>query len=116
MIAPMVGCDGRGTETRSPLRVLIAGGGVAALEAALALRHLAHERVAIELVAPEPLFWYRPLAVLEAFEGGDLHGLDLAELAGACGAEFTLGAIVAVDPERRVATTAAGSEIEYDAL
>ena len=34
--------------------VLIAGGGVAALEAALALRELAGERVAITLLAPEP--------------------------------------------------------------
>ena len=33
-------------------RVVIAGGGVAALEAALALRELAEERVEIELVGP----------------------------------------------------------------
>jgi hypothetical protein len=42
--------------------VLIAGGGVAALEAALALRALAEDRVRVELIAPEPRFWYRPLA------------------------------------------------------
>ncbi len=40
----------------SPVRVLIAGGGVAALEATLALRTLAEERVAITLVAPESDF------------------------------------------------------------
>jgi sulfide:quinone oxidoreductase len=37
-------------------RVLIAGGGVAALEAALALRALAEDRVRVELLAPEPQF------------------------------------------------------------
>ena len=39
-------------------RVLIAGGGVAALEAALALQDHAADRVAVELLAPEPHFWY----------------------------------------------------------
>ena len=48
-----------------PVRVLIAGGGVAALEAALTLRELAEGRMRVELLAPEPQFWYRPLAVAE---------------------------------------------------
>jgi sulfide:quinone oxidoreductase len=100
----------------APLRVLVAGGGVAALETALALRELAEERVAIELLAPEPLFWYRPLAVVEPFGAGNVHGIELVELAEACGAPFTLGMLASVDPDRHVAVTAAGSEIEYDAL
>ena len=41
-------------------RVLIAGGGVAGLEALLALRHLAGDRVALTLLAPERQFTYRP--------------------------------------------------------
>jgi len=45
-------------------RLLIAGGGVAALEAALAVRHVAEDRVSVALIAPEPRFWYRPLAVV----------------------------------------------------
>jgi sulfide:quinone oxidoreductase len=97
-------------------RVVIAGGGVAALEAALALRRLAEERVSIELVAPEPRFWYRPLAVVEPFEGGRLHGLDLAELADACGALFILDELASVDAAGRVATTKGGAELVYDAL
>jgi aspartate oxidase len=44
--------NGRG----SRVQVLIAGGGVAALEAALALRALAEDRVSVELLAPEPQF------------------------------------------------------------
>ena len=34
---------------------------MAALEAALALRHVGEDRVSVALVAPEPRFWYRPL-------------------------------------------------------
>ncbi len=46
---------------RQPLKVLIAGGGVAALEGLLALRELAGERVAITLLAPQEHFVYRAL-------------------------------------------------------
>ena len=44
-------------------RVTIVGGGVAGLEALIALRRLAEERVQIELVTPAPEWSYRPLAV-----------------------------------------------------
>jgi sulfide:quinone oxidoreductase len=98
------------------LRVLIAGGGVAALEAALALRALAEEQVELELLAPEPHFWYRPLAVVEPFGGGRVHGLELVELAATVGAQVTLGALAAVEPAEHIARTAAGAEIEYDVL
>jgi len=61
-----------------PAHVLIAGGGVAALEAALALRALAEERVSVELLAPDPHFWYRPLAVAEPFELGEVRHFELS--------------------------------------
>src|SRR5215210_2743076 len=88
---------------RRSLRVLIAGGGVAALEAALALRDLAGDRVDVELLAPEPHFWYRPLAVVEPFGTGHVHGVELTSLAGSCGARFTLGALASVDGDEHVA-------------
>lgn len=100
----------------APLRVLIAGGGVAALEAALALRHLAEERISLELLSPEPSFWYRPLSVLEPFEAGEVHGVELIELARACGALVTLGALDSVEVDAHLARTRAGQELEYDAL
>ncbi len=68
---------GRPLSRRDPIRVVIAGGGVAALEALIALRKLAEERVVIELLSAEPQFWYRPLAVAEPFDGRRVHGLDL---------------------------------------
>lgn len=97
-------------------RVLIAGGGVAALEAALTLRELAPELVEVQLVAPEPRFWYRPLSVAEPFGLGKSASFDLAALSVRAGAHLTLGAVVSVDAERRVARTRAGAELEYDSL
>jgi len=47
--------------------VLIVGGGVAALEALLALRDMAGDRVRLTFAAPDPDFSYRPLAVAEPF-------------------------------------------------
>ena len=79
------------------MRVLIAGGGVAALEAALALRALAEDRVSVEMLAPEPQFWYRPLAVAEPFDLGEVRQFDLPELAAAAGATFSPGALTGVD-------------------
>jgi sulfide:quinone oxidoreductase len=101
---------------RQLLRVLVAGGGVAALEAALALHELAPDRVDVELLAPEPKFWYRPLAVVEPFGAAQLHGLDLVDVASGCGARFTLGALAAVDVAAHVARTDGGAEIPYDVL
>ena len=50
--------------------MLIAGAGVAGLEAALALRALAEGELSVELLAPEAEFVYRPLAVTEPFGVG----------------------------------------------
>ena len=79
------------------MRVVIAGGGVAALEAALALQELAEERVELELLAPEPYYWYRPLAVAQPFHVGLMQRVELVEIAAAAQAEFTLGALASVD-------------------
>ncbi len=102
--------------TGRPLHVLIAGGGVAGLEALLALKRHAEERVSIELLAAEPQFWYRPLAVAEPFGLGDVHGLDLSDIADDCGALLTLGRLDSVDPERHLARSSAGMELDYDVL
>lgn len=109
---------GRSVRRRSGerLRVLIAGGGVASLEAMLALRALAEERVAVELLAPESHFCYRPLAVAEPFGIGEVHRFELAALASAGGARLLRGALTAVDARRHVARTGRGAELGYDVL
>ncbi len=97
-------------------KVVIAGGGVAALEAMLALRELAEERVDIELYAPDPRFWHRPLAVAEPFDRGPVRHFDLSELALEAGAGFVPSSLVSVDADRRLAYMAPGGAVPYDAL
>src|SRR5215207_7015881 len=97
-------------------RVLIAGGGVAALEAALALRALAEDRVAVELLAPEPHFWYRPLAVAEPFKLGEARHFELSTLAAQAGATFSPGELVSVDAARHLAYTSPGGAVPYSML
>jgi sulfide:quinone oxidoreductase len=99
-----------------PLRVVVAGGGVAGLEALIALRELAEERVELELISPEPYFWYRPLASAEPFGPVKREHFDLATLADDLGAGFTIDAVTSVDAEAHVARTARGSAVEYDVL
>jgi sulfide:quinone oxidoreductase len=98
------------------LRVLVAGGGVAGLEALLALRALAGDLVDLELLAPEPRFWYRPLAVAEPFQPGGAHSLELAAVAEAVAAGFTLDRLASVDTDTHTARTGLGATIHYDEL
>ena len=97
-------------------RVLIAGGGVAALEAMVALRTLAEDRVDIELLAPDRDFYYRPLAVTESFGAGEALRFDIRALATGCGAQHRLGSLAAVSPGKHRATTGHGDSIRYDFL
>jgi sulfide:quinone oxidoreductase len=104
------------TSTRNPKQVLIAGAGVAALEAALALQALTEDEVSVELVAPEAEFTYRPLAVTEPFRVGEVKRFPLQRLAEAAGARLRTGSVAAVDPERKVVTLENGQELTYDIL
>lgn len=97
-------------------RALIVGGGVAALEAALALRDLAAGEVEVEMRAPRAELHYRPLAVGQPFGTASVRRYPLAELAERGGFSFVLGAIAAVRPERRRAIAHEGEEVGYDFL
>jgi sulfide:quinone oxidoreductase len=97
-------------------RVLIAGGGVAGIEALLALRVLAEDRLALELLAPEPAFVYRPLAVAEAFGVGEEHRFELARIAADQGAGLHADGLASVEPARRVVHTSSGRDLGYDVL
>jgi sulfide:quinone oxidoreductase len=102
--------------TLQPLHVVIAGGGVAALEAMMALRALAGDRVRITLLAPEPEFHYRPMAVAEPFTIAHAQRVALAGVAADFGARLVTGALAAVEPEEHRVVTAGGERIGYDAL
>jgi sulfide:quinone oxidoreductase len=104
------------SNTAHPFRVLIAGGGVAALEAALALRELAGERVSITMLCPEPEFVYRPMRVREPFAYSEARRYSLEEIARDIGVELKQDAFKSFAPDDRVVYTANGDQLEYDAL
>jgi len=107
--------DGAGERTIGRrVRVAIAGGGVAGLEAMLALRAQLGEAVAIDLYAPRRDFAYRPLAVGEPFGGGRVLEYDLARLAGSAGAAFHPASVLAIDDKRRRVLTREGAEVGFD--
>jgi sulfide:quinone oxidoreductase len=108
--------ESRTSESYGGTRVLIAGGGVAALETAFALRALAGDLVDIELLASEPRFFYRPQAVFEPFGGARVETFELAELAAGLRALLTLGEVASVVPTAHVVRTAQGATIAYDVL
>src|SRR3954449_9343890 len=102
--------------TSSPLRVLIAGGGVAGIEALLSLRALAAGRVELTLAEAQRDVTYRPLKVAEPFARGQARRYPIAAIARDAGATLFTDAIVAVDDEARTARTAGGEELSYDVL
>jgi len=100
----------------TPFRVLIVGGGVAGLEAALALRDLAGERITITLLSGTPEFVYRPMRVTEPFAGTLARHYSIDEIARDIGAELVLDTFKWLDADRQVVHTAGGEALEYDAL
>lgn len=97
-------------------RVVIAGGGVAGLECLIALREHVGNGAEITLVTPEDEFVYRPMRVLEPFNFAAAQRYPVARIAADHGATLKTGSISWVDPEHRVAHTAAGEQLGYDAI
>src|SRR5690242_11997196 len=97
-------------------RVLIAGSGVAAVEAVLALRHMAGRRPDIALLAPAHALEHRPASVAAPFGLAAPSPLDLQELARRYDVELVKGELAAVDVAARTATLAAGDTCAYDRL
>jgi sulfide:quinone oxidoreductase len=99
-----------------PLNVLIAGGGVAGLEACFALRDLAGDRVQTTLLTPEREFVYRPMAVAEPFARGVAQRVALERIAEDAGVTLVPGALARVDDPQHTAHTTDGTALSYDAL
>lgn len=95
-------------------RVAIAGGGVAGVEALLALHDLAGDRTELSLVAPEPDFVYKPLWVEEPFGLGPAEQRALAPLAEQAGAELIQEALAEVDPDAHELRLGNGETVPYD--
>jgi sulfide:quinone oxidoreductase len=103
-------------QTDSP-RIVVAGGGVAGLEACLALRSfLGEDQLSIELLCREDRFEYRPLAVLEPFDGAPAWSMQLERFAADQDVRLVRDALAAVEPDRHEAITAYSARLPYDAL
>jgi sulfide:quinone oxidoreductase len=102
--------------TESPAHVVIAGGGVAAVELALALHDLAGPRVRMTLVAPQPDFELRALRTAEPFSADHARRHSLADLAERVGARLIADRVLAVDGDRHELRLARAGILGYDTL
>jgi len=98
------------------LRVLVAGGGVAAAELMLALRSMAEDRVDIEVVAPSAELPFRPAATATPFGTGAVQVFDLETIAADAGATLRRDSVEAVAPSAHRVRLASGGSTTYDAL
>jgi sulfide:quinone oxidoreductase len=105
-----------GSLGRRRFRVVIAGGGVAAIEGALALRELAADRVELTLATAASEFVYRPLAVMRPFQAHPSYRLELAGVARDLDATLVGADAVAVDSDQHQLLLSTGRRLGYDAL
>ena len=95
---------------------VILGGGIAGLEALLALHDLAGELTAITLVSPAPEFLYKPTTVEEPFTDQPAASRELAPVVAELGASFVPGAVRRVDTESAAVELLDGERLAYDRL
>lgn len=104
------------TASRPPREIVVLGGGVAALEATIALHELAGERVHVTVVAPSETFSYRPLEIGEPFGLGHPRAYELRPLVAGLRGAFLADAAHAVAPGRHEVELASGGTLGYDEL
>jgi sulfide:quinone oxidoreductase len=96
--------------------IVIAGGGIAGLEALVALRSHLGSGPRIELLEANTDFVERQRAVAEPFGGGAPRRFDLVRIAADHGAHLRPDRLAAVDAEGRTVRTVRGDTLDYDAL
>jgi sulfide:quinone oxidoreductase len=106
----------RRTNGSGRAEVLVAGGGVAALEAMLALHDTAGRQVRLTLMAPGTEFLNRPASVAAPFGLGGPGHVTYAELSRQCNASLRSATLAAVEPEDRVLITGDADRVPYDVL
>ncbi len=97
-------------------RVVICGGGIAAVEGLLHLRRLAGDSLRVDLIAPNEELVYRPMAVREPFAFGPARRYPLRRIARDTNAEWLQDSLAWVDPDAQVVHTGTGARVEFDAL
>jgi sulfide:quinone oxidoreductase len=99
-----------------PLRTVVLGGGMAAVETCLALAHLAGNRVKTTLVAPNDRLELRAASVGEAFGAAAAPRFELAAIAADANADLLPGTASSIDTDERRVYLERGRAVPYDAL
>lgn len=96
--------------------IVIAGGGIAGLEALIALHGHLGSTAQIELLEANTDLVERQRAVSEPFGGGPVRRFDLVRIAADHGAHLRPDRLASVDPTARRVRTVRGDTLDYDAL
>src|SRR4051812_12375174 len=96
--------------------VVIAGGGIAGLEALIGLRKLAKDHVRVTLLAPDDEFLIRALSVQDPFARPTPQRYSLEAICRDHGAEFRRAAVESVRPDEHAVVTTDGEVVAYDSL
>jgi sulfide:quinone oxidoreductase len=103
-------------DKNNPMQVVIAGGGVAALEATMALRDLAGERVEITMICPQDEFVFQPVSVGEPFALGKTRRISLRKFSADFDIHLEPDGLAWVAPSSHAAFLTGGGEVRYDVL
>jgi sulfide:quinone oxidoreductase len=99
-----------------PFSVVVAGGGVAAVEGLLRIRRLLGDTAKITLLAPNDDFAVRALSVNEPFARSGSARHSLREIARDADAHWVKDTLAWVDVAGKVAHTGKGKQLPHDAL
>ena len=99
-----------------PVRVLIAGGGIAGLELLLALRAHGGARASITILSADAELSPRAMTVAEPFGRGGAQTYGWADIAADQHATLVVDKLVAVETAARLAFTQSGRRLPYDVL
>lgn len=98
------------------LDIVIAGAGVAGLEAVLALRSYAGDEARMTVLSPEEDFVYRPMRIREPFGLGPAAHYPLTRMAGELGFTLVRDGFRWLDAPNSAVHTLGGRTLDYDVL